>query len=106
MFHEIPPVNLKNAFKEAYRVLKPGGVFVGPEFGKGADSPMLEAVQLSHAWNNNETYTAAWIDFDMEKAARDVGYKKVTIEPFKPYTSTPSKQGSEVISWRLYQFEK
>lgn len=106
MFHEIPPVNLKKALKEVYRVLKPGGIFAGPEFGKGAESPMLEAVQLSHAWNNNETYTASWIEFDMEKAARDAGFSKVSIEPFKPYASDPAKRGSKVTSWRFYQLEK
>ncbi|MDG2244645.1 MAG: class I SAM-dependent methyltransferase [Rhodospirillaceae bacterium] len=106
MFHEIPPLNLKNALGEAHRVLKPGGLFIGPEFGQGDGSPMFKAVQQSHAWNNNETYTAPWIEFDMDKAAKDVGFSKVSIEPFKPYQSGGAKKGSRVTSWRFYQFEK
>jgi SAM-dependent methyltransferase len=106
MFHEIPPVNLKNALAEVYRVLKPGGVFAGPEFGQGGESPMLEALQMSHAWTNNETYAAAWFNFDMEKAARDVGFRSVTIEPFKPFHSDSSKRGGGVSVWRFYVLEK
>lgn len=106
MFHEIPPQNLKNALQEAYRVLKPGGLFAGPEFGRGGDSPMLEAVQMTHAWTNNETYAAPWYDFDMEKAARDVGFRKVSIEPFKPFYSGNAKPGNRVSFWRFYLLEK
>ncbi|MDE0799364.1 MAG: class I SAM-dependent methyltransferase [Rhodospirillaceae bacterium] len=106
MFHEIPPINLKNALKEVLRVLKPGGIFIGPEFGQGDGGPMQQAVQVSHTWNNNETYTASWIQFDIEKAARDVGFRRVSIEPFKPYEPGKAEQGSRVTSWRFYQLEK
>ncbi len=106
MFHEIPPKNLKNALKEACRVLKPGGLFAGPEFGQGGESPMLEAVQMSHAWTNNETYAAAWYKFDMEKAARDIGFRKINIEPFKPFYSGKAKRGNNVSFWRFYLLEK
>lgn len=106
MFHEIPPVNLKRALAEVYRVLKPGGLFAGPEFGQGGGSPMLEAVQMSHAWTNNETYAAAWYEFDMEKAARDVGFRNVTIEPFKPFHSGDDTKDTRVSFWRFYLLEK
>ena len=106
MFHEIPPQNLKNALEEVYRILKPGGIFAGPEFGQGGDSPMLEAVQMSHAWTNNETYATAWYQFDMEQVARDIGFRKVSIEPFKPFHSEKAKRGNNVSYWRYYQLEK
>lgn len=106
MFHEIPPVNLKNALTEVHRILKPGGIFIGPEFGQGASSRMLEAVQLSHAWCNNETYAAVWYEFDMEAAARDVGFSKVEIEPFAPFAPDSPDRAERATYWRFYQLEK
>lgn len=106
MFHEIPPVNLKFALAEVLRVLKPGGIFVGPEFGKGRKDLVSEAIQKSHAWANNETYTPAWSNFDIEKAARDVGFKDVLVEPFAPLISKQKKKSSSATSWHLFKFEK
>ena len=70
MFHEIPPVNLKSALKEALRVLRPGGIFAGPEIGLSGTDPFMDAVWLSHAWSNNEPYSSAWFEFDMGKGSQ------------------------------------
>ena len=106
MFHEIPPQNLKNALKEVHRILKPGGIFAGPEFGRGMGSPMHDAVQTVHTWANNESYAVAWYNFDLEQIACDIGFRKVVIEPFKPYYSKDAKSGNKVSLWRFYLLEK
>jgi ubiquinone/menaquinone biosynthesis C-methylase UbiE len=105
MFHEIPPENLKAMLKEVHRVLKPGGIFAGPEFHAKGGDPFLEVLQTSHAWTNNETYAAAWYGFDMEKHARDAGFSKVNITPYAPFM----KQAAGALkptTWNFYLLEK
>jgi len=106
MFHEIPPINLKNALKEIHRVLKPGGIFAGPEFGLSGESAFVDVIRMSHAWTNNETYAVEWFKFDMEKAARDIGFSKTTIEPFKPLSKGDATTGEDTNRWSLYILEK
>jgi SAM-dependent methyltransferase len=104
MFHEIPPVNLANMLKEVHRVLKPGGIFAGPEFHIHPSDPFLQTLQISHAWTNNETFSEAWFKMDFAKAAKKAGFKKVTIEPFAPRSQ--SKAGMGASYWYFYQLEK
>ncbi len=106
MFHEIPPVHLKNSLKEVRRILKPGGIFIGPEIVLPATDPFMSTVWLSHAWSNNEPYSSAWFKFDMEKAAKDVGFSKVKIEPFKPMSDDDESSKASVNRWRFYVLEK
>jgi ubiquinone/menaquinone biosynthesis C-methylase UbiE len=104
MFHEIPPVNLANMLKELHRVLKPGGIFAGPEFHIHPTNPFLQVIQTSHSWTNNETYAAAWYDFDFAKAARKAGFAKVSITPFAPRSE--KKAGMSASYWNFYLLEK
>jgi ubiquinone/menaquinone biosynthesis C-methylase UbiE len=104
MFHEIPPVNLKAMLKEMHRVLKPGGVFAGPEFHINSTDPFLQVIQTSHSWTNNETFASSWYAFDFAKAAKDAGFKKVSITPFKPRSE--NKAGMGASYWNFYLLEK
>ena len=104
MFHEIAPRNLKAALQEVHRILKPGGVFVGPEIHVPDDNPFMNALWTSHAWSNNEPYSAQWFKFDMEQAAKDIGFSKVSITPFVPYSGSETR--AESCRWRFYTLEK
>ncbi len=106
MFHELPPVTLKNALREVLRVLKPGGIFVGPEIGLSGKDPFMDVVWLSHAWSNNEPFSAQWFKFDIERAANDVGFSRVTIEPFKPMYESNGESKPNDGRWRFYTLEK
>jgi len=104
MFHEIPPVHLKAMLKDMYRVLKPGGIFAGPEFNVSPSDPMLQVLQISHAWTNNETYSPSWYEMDFAKAAKAAGFKKVSITPFAPRSG--AKAGMSASYWNFYMLEK
>jgi len=104
MFHEISPRNLAAMLKELYRVLKPGGVFAGPEFHIHPSDPFLQTLQVSHAWTNNETFSEAWYKFDFAKAAKAAGFRKVSITPFAPRSE--GKAGMGASYWNFYLLEK
>jgi SAM-dependent methyltransferase len=104
MFHEIPPVNLKAMLKEVHRILKPGGLFAGPEFGITGEDAFVDVVRMSHAWTNNESLSVAWYRADIAKMARDAGFRRVQIGPFAPMQRKGADDGRDV--WKHYLFEK
>jgi ubiquinone/menaquinone biosynthesis C-methylase UbiE len=104
MFHEIPPVNLAAMLKELHRVLKPGGIFAGPEFHIHPTDPFLQVIQASHSWTNNETFASAWYAFDFKAAAKAAGFSKVSVTPFAPRAE--KKAGMSASYWNFYLLEK
>jgi len=106
MFHEIPPAAHPAVLAEARRVLKPGGLMLGAEFHLRENDPYQNAIQVSHAWLNNETYAAAWYQLPVEKIAADAGFSKVTIRPFNAMLqSQPGVNRTSTADWRIYLFE-
>jgi ubiquinone/menaquinone biosynthesis C-methylase UbiE len=109
MLHELPPAHTPALLAEACRVLRPGGLFAGHEFHLRPDDPFQNALQRSHAWTNNETYSAAWYDTPIETLARQAGFGHVHIEPFERLNRSVKRAGRAPVNsnhWNLYLFGK
>jgi ubiquinone/menaquinone biosynthesis C-methylase UbiE len=109
MLHELPPAHTPALLAEACRVLKPGGLFAGHEFHLRPGDPFQNALQRSHAWTNNETYSVPWYDTPIETLARQAGFGHVHIEPFERLNRSVKRAGKAPINsnhWNLYLFEK
>ncbi len=109
MLHELPPSNTPALLREACRVLKPGGLFAGHEFHVKPGDPFQNAIQRTHAFTNNETYSTPWYQTPIGDLARAAGFSKVEIAPFDRLNRSVLRSGKAPISanwWNLYQFTK
>ncbi len=109
MLHELPPAHTPALLQEAARILKPGGLFAGHEFHLRPGDPFQNALQRSHAWTNNETYSVPWYSTPIGKLALDAGFSKVEITPFERLNRSVQRPGRSPVNvnhWNLYQFTK
>ncbi|MBM3504066.1 MAG: class I SAM-dependent methyltransferase [Alphaproteobacteria bacterium] len=81
MLHEIPPAATEPLLREAHRVLKRGGVFLGMELGATAD-PFQTAVQDANCFLNNEPFMAACAHADYAAIFKRIGYRHVHVGTF------------------------
>jgi ubiquinone/menaquinone biosynthesis C-methylase UbiE len=109
MLHELPPAHTPALLAEACRVLKPGGLFAGHEFHLRPGDPFQNALQRSHAWTNNETYSTPWYDTRIDELARAAGFRSTSITPFERLNRSVERPGRKPVNpnwWNLYVFEK
>ena len=109
MLHELPPSNTPALLAEACRVLRPGGLFAGHEFHLRPGDPFQNALQRTHAWTNNETYSAAWYETPVAEIAGEAGFSKAHVAPFERLNRSVQRAGRTPISanwWNLYLLEK
>jgi ubiquinone/menaquinone biosynthesis C-methylase UbiE len=107
MWHEIPPENLVAALREVHRVLKPGGMFCGPESCISEDHNYLRVIQNTLPWLIDEAYFNAWHEFDLEYWAREVGFSEVHVEPWgQAYDSLSNARRQQINQWKYFRLVK
>ena len=78
LFHEMPAEISRQVVREAYRVLRPGGVFFPIDFYTGSAPPSKNAAQkLRHWWDhrwNNEVWWKEYEDLDLAAAMEQAGF--------------------------------
>jgi ubiquinone/menaquinone biosynthesis C-methylase UbiE len=107
MLHEIPANCLRDVLAEVHRVLAPGGLFAGIEFHRDPDNAVQGVLQTSHGWLNNEAYAVPWYSVPIEALGREVGFSKVTVEPFAALMGSVRKRKHRGTGyWQLIVMEK
>jgi len=90
--HELPLKDIRKYFKEAFRVLKPGGLFLTMELPPNNKMPAYESFYLDwDCFYNKEPYYKPFRDQDFLKLCTDAGFgKDAFFETVLPrYTYTP-----------------
>ncbi len=86
LHHEVTAAATKKIVAEAFRILRPGGVFRPIDFvtvGNPAYNPPKSLTQKAATWQdhryNNEVWTLQWkMNSDLPQIMRDAGFAKVT----------------------------
>jgi len=85
LFHEMPGEISKQAVKEGFRVLRPGGVFFPIDFYTGSNRPSTKAYnKFRHWWDhrwNNEVWWQEYSALDLAAAMRISGFQVIEDGP-------------------------
>jgi len=91
VIHEIPPPNLANLFREAYRVTAPGGDVIFLDF-YGTGNPWRDYIMDGHSQRNNEPFLKMLFRVDLVQLAHQVGFSEVEVVPFDERTGEVRKK--------------
>lgn len=93
LFHEIPEAVAKGVIKEAYRTLRPGGIFY-PIDAFTANPPAKSAYRKFWTWRNyrwnEEVWFLEYMALDMAGSMRDAGFIVSKTGPKGQYDATQS----------------
>lgn len=80
MFHELPRNARRNAVREMFRVVKPGGLVVIEDSAQPAESPELEGVLRGFPVEFHEPFYADYLEDDLAGILRECGFVDVRTE--------------------------
>ena len=98
--HEFPPPALEKITREAFRLLKPGGLYVNLDFHSAPGGAFGRLCYFGHARRNNEVFMRAFHDSDYLGLLREVGFSSAGMLPFDDGTG-PVAQDEVPAQWRF-----
>lgn len=78
--HESPQWVSERIFAEAYRILRPGGVFTMLDLDKGNLENLLENPFVAAVYKRTEPYMAEYIALQPDEALRAAGFEVAAVE--------------------------
>lgn len=94
LLHEVPAKAIKAIFKEAFRVLKPGGDFIMSDVTRYADMNKLDVWKADHgARNGGEPHWRSSASSDLAEFAREAGFVDVNAAGDPPFAYPHVVQG-------------
>ncbi|MBD2426807.1 class I SAM-dependent methyltransferase [Phormidium sp. FACHB-1136] len=78
LFHELPAEARQNVINEAYRVVKPGGVFIICDSIQRSDSPEFEVMMDNFPTMFHEPYYRHYTTDDLNQRLIDAGFESVS----------------------------
>ncbi len=94
LYHEMPPVAIRQSLKEARRVLRKGGGFMAYDMYLIPGGEIGQWLHHGYASRNNEPFAAAYAGMDMKKELEGVGFSDVNIQIVHPVPSEQVQSGA------------
>ncbi len=82
MLHEMPPPAIREAVKEAFRILAPGGWFVNLDFHSPPGGVFGDFIHYGHGRRNNEFFMRSFCEMDFLGFERSVGFETAEMRCF------------------------
>ncbi|CAN0446141.1 unnamed protein product, partial [Ectocarpus sp. 12 AP-2014] len=82
--HESPEWVSKAMFREAHRVLRPGGVFTILDLDKNNLAILLENPFVAAVYKQTEPYMPEYMNLDMNSALEEVGFELLEVRNTSP----------------------
>ncbi|GIW10892.1 MAG: hypothetical protein KatS3mg061_1949 [Dehalococcoidia bacterium] len=92
LLHEVPPPAVRAIFREAYRLLRPGGWFISLDFYDPPGGVFGQFIHYGHSVRNNEPFMRPLCEMDLRQELREAGFATVRIEAFE---EKPGALGSD-----------
>ena len=101
MLHELPPRAIRNMTAEAWRVLKPGGLFVNLDFHSAPGGMFGKLLHYGHSRRNNEVFMRSFDQLDYLAMQREIGFDPAEMRPFDDGTGLITDPTAVPMAWRF-----
>lgn len=91
LFHEMPPLAIRNCIAEASRVLRPGGVFAVYDMCVVPGGIVGKWLHSGYAARNNEPFANSLMEMDLQDELAKAGFSEIRVE-----LSSPDHPGPDI----------
>jgi len=95
LLHELPAENIRGVFREARRLVRPGGVFASFDMHRVPGGTIGEFLHIGHAARNNEPFLPGLIQMDHKAELEKAGF--VDVEVVNALDGTPGVDSSSPL---------